>query len=55
MISLPILASPKYDLDGNFIAARFYGTNNSGNFSTSTKKGIKLYNSYWKKKENGNS
>lgn len=47
----------QYDLDGNFIkiwkstieAARFYSAKNSGNFSTAVKKGIKLYNSYWKR------
>ena len=52
--SIPI---NQYDLDGNFIrswksraeAARFYKAKSSGNFTTAVKKGIKLYNSYWKK------
>jgi len=52
--SIPI---DQYDIDGNFIktwksateAARFYKAKSSGNFSTAVKKGIKLYNSYWKK------
>jgi hypothetical protein len=52
--SIPI---NQYDLDGNFIktwkssaeAGRFYGVKSFGNFSTAVKKGIKLYNSYWKR------
>ena len=52
--SIPIY---QYDLKGNFIkkwksgaeAARFYNAKNSGNFCKAVKKGIKLYNSYWKK------
>ena len=52
--SIPI---DQYDLDGNFIktwksaaeAARFYKASGSGNFSAAVKRGIKLYNSYWKK------
>jgi group I intron endonuclease len=51
----PIL---QYDLEGNFIkewdssssAAKFYNAKGTGNFSKATKEGIKLYNSYWKKK-----
>lgn len=52
--SIPIY---QYDLEGNFIkewksgseAARFYNAKSSGNFCKAVKKGIKLYNSYWKK------
>ena len=33
-------------------AAKFYNTKGSGNFCKAVKKGIKLYNSYWK--NNGN-
>ena len=47
-------------LEGNFIkewksateAAKFYNAKGSGNFCKAVKKGIKLYNSYWK--NNGN-
>ena len=55
--SIPIY---QYDLEGNFIkewksateAAKFYNAKGSGNFCKAVKKGIKLYNSYWK--NNGN-
>ena len=33
-------------------AAKFYNAKGSGNFCKAVKKGIKLYNSYWK--NNGN-
>lgn len=48
----------QYDKDMNFIkewnslsdASSFYKAKNCGNFTTACKKGIKLYNSYWKYK-----
>lgn len=49
----------QFDLNMNLIkewesmsdAARFYNANNAGNIHTACKKGIKLYNSYWRVKE----
>lgn len=50
----------QYDLEGNFIKewsggiteiSEFYGITSTGNFSTAIKTGIKLYNSYWRRKD----